>query len=187
VPPGSRHRAVADTTRPYRPACEPAARLLGAPSIYVSGTLVAHMHSPKILLHQLDPELPVPRHAQPGDAGVDLFARSGGELAPGERSLVPTGVAVAVPAGYVGLVAPRSGLAIRSGISLVNSPGVVDSGYRGEIQVVLVNQGSDTFRYERGERIAQLVVVPFATQDFELVDELPPSERGADGFGSTGA
>lgn len=144
------------------------------------------MHSLKILVKQLDAELPVPSHAQPGDAGVDLYARFAGELAAGERSLVPTGVAVAIPEGYVGLVVPRSGLAIRHGISLVNSPGILDSGYRGELQVVMINHGSETFRYERGERIAQLVVVPYAAQSWEVTDELPSSDRGEGGFGSTG-
>ncbi len=145
------------------------------------------MHSLKILVEQLDSELPLPRHAQPGDAGVDLYARTGGVLAPGERTLVPTGVAVAVPEGYVGLIAPRSGLAARHGISLLNSPGILDAGYRGEIHAVLINEGSEPFDYERGDRIAQLVVVPFATQDYEIVAELPGSDRGAGGFGSTGS
>ncbi|MCP3973542.1 MAG: dUTP diphosphatase [bacterium] len=145
------------------------------------------MHSLKILVKQLDAELPVPRHAQPGDAGVDLYARVAGELVAGERTLVPTGVAVAIPEGYVGLVVPRSGLAIRHGISLVNSPGILDSGYRGELQVVMINHGSESFRYERGERIAQLVVVPYAAQSWEVIGELPASDRGVGGFGSTGA
>jgi dUTP pyrophosphatase len=144
------------------------------------------MHSLKILVQQLDPELPLPSHAQYGDAGVDLYARSGGVLAPGERTLVPTGIAVAVPEGYVGLIAPRSGLAARHGISLVNSPGILDAGYRGEIHAVLINEGTEPFEYERGERIAQLVVVPFATQEYEVTTELPASDRGGDGFGSTG-
>ena len=144
------------------------------------------MHSLKILVEQLDPELPLPRHARPGDAGVDLYARTGGELAPGERTLVPTGIAVAVPDGYVGLIAPRSGLAARHGISLVNSPGILDAGYRGEIHAVLINEGDERFEYERGERIAQLVVVPFATQEYEVVSELPATDRGDGGFGSTG-
>lgn len=144
------------------------------------------MHSLKILVQQLDPDIPLPRHARPGDAGVDLYARAGGVLAPGERTLVPTGIAVALPEGHVGLIAPRSGLAARHGISLVNSPGILDAGYRGEIQAVLINEGTEPFEYERGERIAQLVVVPFATQDYEVVAELPGSDRGAGGFGSTG-
>ena len=145
------------------------------------------MHILKILVEQLDPELPLPRHAQAGDAGVDLYARTGGALAPGERELVPTGIAVAVPDGYVGLIAPRSGLAARYGISLVNSPGILDAGYRGEIHAVLINEGDEPFVYQRGERIAQLVVVPFATQEYEVVVNLPGSDRGAGGFGSTGS
>ncbi len=145
------------------------------------------MHSLKILVKQFAAELPVPRHAQPGDAGIDLYARVAGELVAGERTLVPTGVAVAIPEGYVGLVVPRSGLAIRHGISLVNSPGILDSGYRGELQVVMINHGSESFRYERGERIAQLVVVPYAAQSWEVIGELPASDRGVGGFGSTGA
>jgi dUTP pyrophosphatase len=100
--------------------------------------------------------------------------------------LVPTGVAVAVPSGYVGLVAPRSGLAANSGISLVNAPGILDEGYRGEIYAIVVNLGSDPFVYDRGDRIAQLVVVPFVEQELQVVDELPESTRGAGGFGSTG-
>ena len=145
------------------------------------------MHSLKILVQQLDPELPLPRHALQGDAGVDLYAAAGGVLAPGERALVPTGVAVALPEGYVGLIAPRSGLAARHGISLVNSPGILDAGYRGEISAVLINEGAEPFEYERGERIAQLVVVPFAAQEYEVVAELPSSDRGQGGFGSTGS
>ena len=101
--------------------------------------------------------------------------------------IVPTGVAVAVPEGHAGLVTPRSGLAARSGISVVNGPGLLDSGYRGEIKVILINLGQEMVEIARGDRIAQLVVVPVATQEFEVVDELPESSRGAGGFGSTGA
>ena len=100
--------------------------------------------------------------------------------------MIPTGVAVAIPDGHVGLVAPRSGLATRHGIGVVNAPGIVDSGYRGELQVVMVNHGSEVVTLARGDRIAQLVVVPFATPSFDLVDELPGSSRGSDGFGSSG-
>lgn len=108
-------------------------------------------------------------------------------LAPGERRLVPTGLAVAIPDGYVGLVAPRSGLALRSGISIVNAPGVVDSGYRGELAIILVNLGSEAVSIQRGDRIAQLVVVPVAAVEFVVVDALEPSDRGESGFGSTGS
>jgi dUTP pyrophosphatase len=144
------------------------------------------MHSLKILVEQLDPDIPLPRHARAGDAGVDLYARTGGERAPGERAMVPTGIAVAVPDGYVGLITPRSGRAARHGISLVNSPGILDAGYRGEIHAVLINESDEPFEYERGERIAQLVVVPFAIQEYQIVSELPASDRGDGGFGSTG-
>lgn len=115
-----------------------------------------------------------------------MYSRVDILLEPGERQLVPTGVAVAIPEGYAGLVTPRSGLAIRHGISAVNSPGVVDSGYRGELSVILINHGDEPVELERGDRIAQLVVVPVEVQDFVLVDELPPSTRGEGGFGSTG-
>lgn len=145
------------------------------------------MHVQKILVKRLDPDLPLPSHARAGDAGVDLYAREGGALQPGERALVATGIAVAVPEGYVGLISPRSGLAVRHGISLVNSPGILDAGYRGEIHAVMINEGAEPFSYERGDRIAQLVVVPFATQVYEVVDELPHTDRGAGGFGSTGS
>lgn len=141
----------------------------------------------RIFLNRLDAGLPVPAHAREGDGGVDLYAREDAVLAPGERAVVPTGIAVAIPAGYAGLVTPRSGLAARSGIGVVNAPGVVDSGYRGEIKVILVNHGSETVTITRGDRIAQLVVVPVATQEFVEVDVLPESERGAGGFGSTGS
>lgn len=141
----------------------------------------------KILVKQLDPRLPLPRQATSGDAGVDLYAREGGTLDPGQRTMVPTGIAVAVPEGYVGLISPRSGLAVRHGISLVNAPGILDAGYRGEIHAVVINEGDEPFEYERGERIAQLVVVPFVTPEFEVVDELPTSERGDGGFGSSGS
>lgn len=156
-------------------------------SLEGSGTLAAHMHAQKILMKRLDADLPLPRHATRGDAGVDLYAREGGVLQPGERTMVPTGIAVAIPEGYVGLVAPRSGLAIQNGVSLVNSPGILDSGYRGELQAVMINGGAEPFEFSRGDRIAQLVVVPFVQQHFEVVEELPESDRGAGGFGSTGA
>lgn len=141
----------------------------------------------KIPLVRLDPGLPLPEHANPGDAGVDLCARTPGSLEPGERALVPTGVAVAVPDGFVGLVAPRSGLAIRHGISVVNGPGVIDSGYRGEIAVILVNLGSEPFAWERGDRIGQLVVVPHVEFEPHEVEALDPTDRGSGGFGSTGS
>lgn len=144
-------------------------------------------HPVRIPIRLLDPDLPLPRHARAGDAGVDLAAREDAVLAPGERRLVPTGVAVAIPPGFVGLVTPRSGLAARSGIGIVNSPGVVDSGYRGELVVILVNLGGERVEIHRGDRIAQLLVMPIETVEFEAVDALDDTDRGADGFGSTGS
>jgi dUTP pyrophosphatase len=129
----------------------------------------------------------VPARAYAGDAGLDLTACERVELTPGSRALVPTGLAVAIPEGYAGYVQPRSGLAAKHGISIVNTPGLVDSGYRGELLVNLVNHDvGETFVVEPGMRIAQLVVLPVPQVELVEVDELPPSERGADGFGSTG-
>ena len=141
----------------------------------------------KIPLQLLDDRLPVPAHVHPGDGGVDLYARDVAELGPGERAVVATGIAVAIPNGYAGLVTPRSGLAARHGISVVNGPGLVDAGYRGEIKVVLVNLSDEVFVIARGDRIAQLVVVPVVVQEFVVVDELPATSRGSGGFGSTGS
>ena len=141
----------------------------------------------KIPLQRLDEGLPVPAHAHPGDGGVDLYAREAEELEPGERAVVATGIALAIPDGYAGLVTPRSGLAARHGISVVNGPGLVDGGYRGEIKVILVNLSDVTFLIERGDRIAQLVVVPIAVQEFVVVDDLEATTRGSGGFGSTGS
>ena len=140
----------------------------------------------KIPVNRLDPELPLPGHAHPGDAGVDLYARTDARIEPEEWAMVPTGLAVAIPEGHVGLVAPRSGLAARHGIGVVNGPGVVDAGYRGEIHVLLINHSGTPFEFDRGERIAQLVVVPVVEQELEEVAELPPSRRSSGGFGSTG-
>jgi len=141
----------------------------------------------QIQIVRLDPELPVPSYAHPGDAGADLFARVDVVLAPGERRLVPTGLAIALPEGYVALVHPRSGLANRSGLSIVNAPGTIDAGYRGEIQVCLVNLDPTTpIELARGDRIAQLVIQRFSSADFVEVAELPDSVRGEGGYGSTG-
>lgn len=140
----------------------------------------------QVKVRRLDPGLPVPVRAHPGDAGVDLYAREPVRLEPGGRATVPTGIAVAIPAGSTGLVTPRSGLADRLGVGVVNAPGVVDAGYRGEIKVILVNHGAEAVVLERGERIAQLLVVPVASVEFVEVDELPGSARGEGGFGSTG-
>jgi dUTP pyrophosphatase len=140
----------------------------------------------KITMMRLDPDIRVPEPAHPGDAGVDLQAREGAALPAGGRAVVPTGVAVAIPEGYVGLVVPRSGLAAKSGVGVVNAPGIVDAGYRGEIKVILVNHGSHQVLIGRGDRIAQLVIVPFVTPRFEEVEDLDDSTRGDAGFGSTG-
>jgi dUTP diphosphatase len=128
----------------------------------------------------------VPKRAYAGDAGLDLAACERVELAPGERALVGTGLAVAIPEGYAGFVQPRSGLAARHGISIVNTPGLVDSGYRGELRVALLNTDPrEAFVVEPGMRIAQLVVLPVPDVEPVVVDELPESERGVRGFGST--
>jgi dUTP pyrophosphatase len=138
-------------------------------------------------VRRLDPDLPLPAYAHPGDAGADLVAAADVELAPGERKLVPTGVAVALPVGYVGLVHPRSGLAARLGVTVLNAPGTVDAGYRGEIFVNLVNHDpSSTVKIARGDRIAQLLVQRVERAVFHVVDELPDTARGAGGHGSTG-
>lgn len=142
---------------------------------------------PKILIQRIDPELPLPSYALPGDAGADLYSRVDVELVPGERKLVPTGVALAIPDGFVGLVHPRSGLAARLGLSMVNAPGTVDSGYRGEIFVNLINlDPSEVIHLQRGDRIAQIVFQRFEQANFVEAAELPESERGSGGHGSTG-
>ena len=140
----------------------------------------------ELAIQRLREDAVVPARAYPGDAGLDLAACERVELAPGARATVGTGLAVAIPEGYAGFVQPRSGLAARHGITIVNTPGLVDSGYRGELRVILLNTDTvETFVVERGMRVAQLVVVP--TPDFELleVQELPESERGVRGFGSS--
>jgi dUTP pyrophosphatase len=130
----------------------------------------------------------LPGRAYPGDAGLDLAACERCELGPGERAVVHTGIAIAIPDGYAGFVQPRSGLARRHGITIVNTPGLIDSGYRGELQVTLLNTDREhAFVVEPGMRIAQLVVVPVAHAELVEVDELPASERGTAGFGSSGA
>jgi dUTP pyrophosphatase len=137
---------------------------------------------------RLDPDLPLPAYATEGDAGVDLVAREDLLLAPGGgRGLVPTGIAVAIPQGYAGFVQPRSGLALKHGVTCLNTPGLIDSGYRGELKVLLVNTDpSEPFQVRRGERIAQLVIQKVEHVAFVVRDELPPSSRGQGGFGSTG-
>jgi len=138
-------------------------------------------------LIRLDPGLPVPRYAHPGDAGADLAIAEDCELAPGERRVVGTGVAIALPPGWAGFVHPRSGLAARSGLTIVNAPGTIDAGYRGEIRVCLLNTDLRTpIRLARGDLVAQLVVQAVASADFVELTELPLTSRGADGYGSTG-
>ena len=138
-------------------------------------------------VQRLDAQLPLPGYARPGDAGADLVTAVDVELAPGERAVLPTGIAVALPAGYAAFVHPRSGLAARHGVALVNSPGTIDSGYRGEIKVVLINTDPrETLRLHRGDRIAQLVIQAVETAIFTEVAELPDSVRASGGFGSTG-
>lgn len=142
---------------------------------------------PALQVRRLDPELPLPGYAHAGDAGLDLYAREDVTLAPGERAVVPTGVAIALPAGCVGLVHPRSGLAARLGLSLVNTPGTIDHGYRGEIKVIAINlDPSSPLQLARGERIAQLVVQRVETVDVVEVDSLDETSRGVGGFGSSG-
>jgi dUTP pyrophosphatase len=138
---------------------------------------------------RLDPDLPLPAYARPGDAGADLVAREGAKLRHGGgRALIPTGIALALPPGYAGFVQPRSGLALRHGVTVLNTPGLVDAGYRDELKVLLVNTDPTTpYEVRRGDRIAQLVVQQVERCAFTAVDELPSSVRGLGGFGSTGA
>ena len=152
-----------------------------APVIYRAPVL-------EIPILRLDPDLPLPAYATEGDAGADLVAREDVVLAPrGGRALVGTGAAIAIPEGYAGFVQPRSGLALNHGVTCLNTPGLIDSGYRGELKVLLVNTDPETpFHVVRGERIAQLVIQRVEHCRFALVDELPPSSRGEGGFGSTG-
>jgi dUTP pyrophosphatase len=140
-----------------------------------------------VLITRLDPGLPLPARAHPGDAGVDLVAAADVDLAPGQRAVVPTGLAIALPDGYAAFVHPRSGLAAQHGVTIVNAPGTVDSGYRGEIRVTLLNTDpAQPVRFQRGDRIAQLVIQRVAYPVFHEVDRLPGSARGDGGFGSTG-
>jgi len=142
---------------------------------------------PELPVRRLHPDLPLPGYAHPGDAGADLCAAEEVVLPPGGRATVGTGLAVAVPDGHAAFVHPRSGLAARHGITVVNAPGTVDAGYRGEVRVVLLNTDRDEpFTIRRGDRIAQLVVQPVTRARFVDVQELPPTPRGDGGFGSTG-
>ena len=141
----------------------------------------------RVLISRLDPDLPMPGYAHPGDAGADLHARQDVFLAPGQRALVPTGVAIALPDGYAAFVHPRSGLAARHGITVLNAPGTVDAGYRGEILVNLLNTDAEEgFAIARGDRIAQLVVQQVSRAHFVEVRSLPGSQRGDNGHGASG-
>jgi dUTP pyrophosphatase len=141
----------------------------------------------KLPVRILDAELNPPRYARPGDAGLDLLAAEGVTLKPGERAAVPTGIAVAIPEGYAGFVHARSGRALQEGLALANAPGLVDSGYRGELQVVVVNLDPfEPIHIARGDKIAQLVIQAVHRVELEPVEDLPVSERGTGGFGSTG-
>jgi dUTP pyrophosphatase len=140
-----------------------------------------------VLVRRIDPDLPLPARAHPGDAGLDLFAATAVRLEPGQRAVVPTGIAIALPDGYAAFVHPRSGLAARHGVTLVNAPGTVDAGYRGEIRVTLLNTDADhAVSFQRGDRIAQLVIQRVARVVLHEVESLPGSARGSGGFGSTG-
>jgi dUTP pyrophosphatase len=140
-----------------------------------------------VLIKRLDPSVPLPTYAKAGDAGADLTTRIDFTINPGERMLVPTGISIALPNGYVALVHPRSGLAIKHGISMVNTPGTIDAGYRGELQVILINHDlAQSVSFKKGDRIAQLVIQKVEHADFVEVENLPGSERSVDGFGSTG-
>jgi dUTP pyrophosphatase len=140
----------------------------------------------RVPVQRLDPDVPLPVYAREGDAGLDLTAAERVRLGPGERALVATGLAIALPAGCAGLVVPRSGLAWRHGVTILNAPGLIDAGYRGELKVLLANLGTEPVTFERGERIAQLVIVQVMPAHLEPVTALPPSQRGTGGFGSTG-
>ena len=141
----------------------------------------------EIEVERLDPGLPLPQYAQEGDAGLDLMAGEDVTLAPGARHAIPTGLAVAIPEGYAGFVLPRSGRALKEGLSVANAPGLIDSGYRGEIKVIAVNlDPSKAIEVKRGEKVAQLVIQPVGQASLREVARLPASARGARGFGSTG-
>ena len=141
----------------------------------------------RVRVRRLDPDLPLPSYARPGDAGLDLFSSEDISLKPGERTAIPTGLAVEIPEGHAGFVHARSGRALREGLALVNAPGLIDSGYRGEIKVIVVNlDPTDVVHVQRGDKIAQLVVQPVISAELVEVDDLEASERGVGGFGSTG-
>ena len=142
--------------------------------------------APVLDVRRLDPDLPLPSYAHPGDAGLDLHAADTTTLQPGQRALIPCGIAIAIPDGHVGLVHPRSGLAVDHGLTLLNAPGTIDAGYRGEVKVLLINHGDGPVEVRHGERIAQLLLMPIAIVDVREVDRLDVTSRGTGGFGSTG-
>ena len=145
------------------------------------------MTAVEVLVQRLDPGLPMPAREHPGDAGLDLRSRLDVRLEPGGRSLVPTGIAIALPSGFAAFVHPRSGIALRHGVTGLNAPGTIDAGYRGEISIILVNHDRfESFDIARGDRIAQLIVSPVVTAAMVEVSDLPGSHRGSGGFGSTG-
>ena len=141
----------------------------------------------KVLITRLDESIPAPRYAKPGDAGADICTRIDLTIEPGERALAPTGLSIALPDGYAAFVHPRSGLAIKHGVSLVNTPGTVDAGFRGELQIILINHDlREAISFKKGDRIAQLVIQRVERAEFIEVETLPGTDRGAGGFGSTG-
>ena len=141
----------------------------------------------EVLVQRLSDDVPLPKYGKPGDAGADITTRVEVTLEPGERALVPTGLSIALPFGYAAFVHPRSGLAIKHGVSLVNTPGTIDAGYRGEIQVIMINHDpKEAISFKKGDRIAQLVIQKVEAAEFIEVDHLPGSDRGEGGFGSTG-
>ena len=143
--------------------------------------------SVEILITRLDPSVPLPHYAKPGDAGADLCSRIDMDLGAGERALVPTGISIALPSGYVALIHPRSGLAIKNGISMVNTPGTVDAAFRGELQIILINHDlKEPFVIKKGDRIAQLILQKVERASFVEVQTLPGTHRSDGGFGSTG-
>ncbi|CAB4562694.1 MAG: dUTP diphosphatase [Actinobacteria bacterium] len=145
------------------------------------------MKGVEVLITRLDPSVPMPTYSKPGDAGADITTRVDIDLKPGERALVPTGISIALPDGYVALVHPRSGLAIKHGVTMVNAPGTVDAGYRGELSCILINHDpTESVTFKKGDRIAQLVIQKVERAVFTEVEHLPGSDRGTGGFGSTG-
>lgn len=148
---------------------------------------MSEITQPEVLIKLLEPQVPIPSYAHPGDAGADLVTTVDVTLAPGQRALVPTGIAIALPEGYAAFVHPRSGLATKFGLTIVNAPGTVDAGYRGEIKVTLLNTDpNNEITLLRGDRIAQLVIQPVSKAKFIVADQLPGSARGEGGFGSSG-